>query len=89
MDMDHVTFTDIAERHGISRAMTLLRTIEKLAQIKTEILSMDCDARFTKDFNAMCEAKHEPVRGANFIDLDPPVTTDSVVALEPEDKQGA
>jgi hypothetical protein len=88
--MDHVTFSDIVERHGISRAMTLLRTIEKLAQIKSEIISMDCDTRFAKAFNAMCEAKHsETPRGANFIDLDPPVTMESAVVVEPEDKQGA
>ena len=78
--MEHVTFADIAERHGVARAINLLRTIERLAQIKNEILSMDCDTRFEKAFRTMCETPSE----TNFIDTGytPPETQNAAQQSE-------
>jgi len=51
--MKHVTYIDIARRHGDHRAMNLLLTIENLAQIKDGVTSLNPEERFQKAFKAL------------------------------------
>jgi hypothetical protein len=51
----HVTYTDMAVRHGHDQAYQLLRCMERLAQIKDSIIYFDRDLRFRRAFKALCE----------------------------------
>jgi hypothetical protein len=46
--MQSITYSEIAARHGRRPALQMLQTIERLANIKDEIISLDLDARFEK-----------------------------------------
>jgi hypothetical protein len=43
--MDLVTYNDLIERNGYEGARDLLRCIERLAEIKQDILSLDNEVR--------------------------------------------
>jgi hypothetical protein len=51
--MKLVTFSAIAARHGRGPAFKLLRTVERLADIRDEIISLDLDTRFEKALKAL------------------------------------
>ena len=53
--MLHVTYNDMAIVHGKRSALQLLWMLEKLAQIKNEISSIDLEARFERALKALCE----------------------------------
>ncbi len=51
----HVTYTDMAARHGHDKAYSLLRCMEQLARIRDSIVHFDRDLRFQRAFRALCE----------------------------------
>jgi len=53
--MKYVTYSDLAARHGKRPAHSLLKCIERLAQIKHEVISMDMDARFERALKALSD----------------------------------
>lgn len=52
---EYVTFRELAERYGKHPAFNLLCLIERLAQIRNEIVSMDLEARFEKALKALSQ----------------------------------
>ncbi|MDE1900958.1 MAG: hypothetical protein KGI37_04845 [Alphaproteobacteria bacterium] len=53
--MQHVTYSDMAARHGDDKAFQFLECLERLAQIKNDIICLDRDLRFQRAFEALCE----------------------------------
>ena len=53
--MPHVTYSDMATRHGHDKAYRLLRTMERLACIRDGLVYFDRDLRFRRAFEALCE----------------------------------
>lgn len=53
--MQHVTFSELAMRFGKRPAFNMLRTLERLAQIRDEIASLDMETRFQKALQALSE----------------------------------
>lgn len=51
--MQHITFNDLSVRYGRRPAFSLLLTIERLAQIRDEITSIDLNTRFEKALHAL------------------------------------
>jgi hypothetical protein len=47
------TYQDLVVRHGNLRAFYLLLTLERLAQIKNDIVNMDEDVRFQRALEAL------------------------------------
>lgn len=53
--MHYVTYNDMAARYGKHPAFKLLLTIERLAQIRDEITSIDLETRFQKALQALSD----------------------------------
>jgi hypothetical protein len=50
-----LTYGYVAAVHGRRPAFQLLRTLEKLAEIKDDIASIDLEARFERAVKVLCE----------------------------------
>jgi len=53
--MHTVTYSDMAERHGHDQAYMLLKGMERIAQVRDDIIHFDRDIRFRRAFEALCE----------------------------------
>jgi hypothetical protein len=53
--MQHVTYSDMAARHGHDKAYRLLRCMKRLARVRNGIVHFDRDLRFRRAFEALCE----------------------------------
>ena len=53
--MQHVTYSDMAVRHGDDKAFQFLECLERLAQITNDIICFDRDLRFHHAFDALCK----------------------------------
>lgn len=62
MTMDRLTYSDLIACYGRDSAQYVLRAIERLAEIKNDIQSMDCETRLQAALDALndvdCATRH-------------------------------